>query len=303
MECKYCKQEVVDISYKRHESKCKIRFEKYPIDNLILDYENGLSLPDLSKKYNFSVGSIYRVFNSIGYKTKTIKESCNGNKKEKYETTMVKKYGVKHNFKKGVLRKSWEDRLFLEEGIINVFQRDSVKLKSVETLFKNYGVNHPMQIENIKEKIKEGWFRKWGVEHPMMLPEIRKKIPTSHQYTKIHKKVVDFLRENDIDCETEYDIDGNCSFFYDIKIVGTNKLIEVNGDYWHCNPKFYKENDIIKFPGRGETLVSEVWVRDKLKENFAIKNNFSIFVVWSDDLNNNENYTLEKLLKYGKNKN
>ena len=34
------------------------------------------------------------------------------------------------------------------------------------------------------------------------------------------------------------------NFFFDARIQNTNVLIEVNGDYWHCNPKVYVNGPI-----------------------------------------------------------
>ena len=57
--------------------------------------------------------------------------------------------------------------------------------------------------------------------------------------------------------------------FYDFKILGTNILIEVNGDYWHANPKYYSKKDLVKMRGV-EIPVTLIWQTDALKQEIAI---------------------------------
>ena len=63
---------------------------------------------------------------------------------------------------------------------------------------------------------------------------------------------------------------------YDIK--HKNCIIEFNGDYWHANPKDYKENDIIR--GR---KVKDIWNFESKKLKLANDLGFSILVVWESD--------------------
>ena len=72
-------------------------------------------------------------------------------------------------------------------------------------------------------------------------------------------------------------------FSYDFKVGNT--IIEVNGDYWHCNPIKYKYNDIVNFP-LSPKLVQDVWDKDKRKRDAAIKRNFSFETIWESELTN-----------------
>lgn len=46
-------------------------------------------------------------------------------------------------------------------------------------------------------------------------------------------------------------------FYYDFHIEGTCLLIEVNGDYWHCNPRVYTSGPI------------NIWQRYAIRRDFA----------------------------------
>jgi G:T-mismatch repair DNA endonuclease (very short patch repair protein) len=300
--CNLCDQEKSADTFNKHYAHCKKRYEKYPIEKLKDDYNLGMSLPELSEKYGISVGSIYRLFNSIQFKTRSVVESCTDSKKKKTKGTLMEKYGVEHNFQNGVLRKKWETRLFETEGITNVFQRESVKTKSRKTLKENYGVEHPMLIAGIKDVIKLNCLESWGVSHPMMLSVVREKQRSNvkhNKLTKIHKFVNDLLNDNGIETQIEYPLSNpKSTYFYDILMVGTNKIIEVNGDFWHFNPLLYKENDVVSIPGNPEFLVKDKWGYDKEKNDFAISKNFTVLVVWEYDLKKNKEETINKILKY-----
>jgi G:T-mismatch repair DNA endonuclease (very short patch repair protein) len=61
--------------------------------------------------------------------------------------------------------------------------------------------------------------------------------------------------------------------------INENILIEVQGNFWHANPKYYGDglkplNDIQK----------EKTKRDKEKYNWAITNGFSIYYIWEDEI-------------------
>jgi G:T-mismatch repair DNA endonuclease (very short patch repair protein) len=73
-------------------------------------------------------------------------------------------------------------------------------------------------------------------------------------------------------------------YYFDIKIG--NILIEVNGDYWHANPKFYRGNQIIKYPGRRKKLVANIWKKDLKKMLQARKKGYRVIYLWENDINN-----------------
>ncbi len=84
-------------------------------------------------------------------------------------------------------------------------------------------------------------------------------------------------------------------YVYDI--LYENKIIEYNGDLWHANPKKYSENDVPKFP-RNEKTAKEIWSKDLEKNNFAIENGYSIFVVWESDYKSNKKDVIKQCIDY-----
>ena len=64
-------------------------------------------------------------------------------------------------------------------------------------------------------------------------------------------------------------------------IFGDHILLEVNGDYWHANPKIYKASDIMI---NGQTA-QDIWNRDAKFRNCLTGTKFTIVYLWESDMN------------------
>ena len=104
--------------------------------------------------------------------------------------------------------------------------------------------------------------------------------------SKPERIVREFLEENLIDYKQEHQIELNSKWYFDFHVVNTNLLIEVQGDYWHCNPKIFKKplNEFQQWSKR----------RDFAKMDYAKRFGFVVAWIWEDDIKNN----LEETKKY-----
>ena len=83
------------------------------------------------------------------------------------------------------------------------------------------------------------------------------------------------------------------TFSYDF--VYKKKIIEFNGDYWHCNPKIYNKNYFHKYL---QMFAYEIWDKDKLK-NDSIKNiGYNILIIWESDYKNHKEQTIQKCIDF-----
>lgn len=87
----------------------------------------------------------------------------------------------------------------------------------------------------------------------------------------------------------------NTSYIVDIQV--DNKIIEVNGDYWHCNPSIYKSGDYIKKPG-GMYLVNDQWNKDAIRCKDLETFNYSIFIIWESDWKSKKDIILDQVIKF-----
>ena len=70
---------------------------------------------------------------------------------------------------------------------------------------------------------------------------------------------------------------------YDFKLKDFNTLIEVQGDFWHANPKKYLSTDILNFPS-GKTLANDIWAKDTYKKELAEQYGYKRVYIWENEL-------------------
>lgn len=74
---------------------------------------------------------------------------------------------------------------------------------------------------------------------------------------------------------------------FDFYLPDFNLLIEVNGTYWHCDPRIWNSTDVMNFPG-GNVVAEEIWKRDAQKQNEAISQGYRTITVWELETKNKE---------------
>lgn len=78
---------------------------------------------------------------------------------------------------------------------------------------------------------------------------------------------------------------------YDFKIKGKNILIEVDGDYWHCNP------NIEKFKTPTHQWHHDNLLRDALKNKWAEENGYELLRFWETDIRENRFECIKRLME------
>ena len=76
---------------------------------------------------------------------------------------------------------------------------------------------------------------------------------------------------------------------YDFYLLDYNILIEIDGDFWHCNP--------IKFPTPTCKTQEINIINDEFKNNWAQENGYKLLRFWEDDINNNIKLVKQILLE------
>lgn len=260
--------------------------------------EKKYSLPMLKTEFNIDFKSILFLLDYHKIKKRTSSESSLLISVSKQKKTLNKMYGVD-----------------------NVSQIDFVKKKKKKTSIKNYGVDniwkHPDYIDIIEQSIIE----KYGITRKELLSINSKKIWESktieekdkwlknsihsdnaikkngcNSISKLEKNVANLLIELSIPFETQFYIKtGKRKWkLYDFKIKNTNLIIEVNGDYWHANPKIYKNLDKIKY-FYGDRIAEDIWGKDEVKKNIAESHGYIVKYIWENDI---KNMSKSELLTY-----
>jgi hypothetical protein len=92
-----------------------------------------------------------------------------------------------------------------------------------------------------------------------------------------------------------YDSKFNRVYKYDICDTVNRHIIEFNGDYWHCNPKKFKESyyHTIK-----KMTASQIWDYDTRKKELAESYGYRYLIVWESDYRADPEKIVETCLKF-----
>jgi len=140
--------------------------------------------------------------------------------------------------------------------------------------------------EKIEEKYKNGDFVKF------------RKDMTSSPENELFKSLVEKLNIKD---RSYY---GNNQYFRYFKEIGRTfsydfvhdrKIIEFNGDYWHCNPKFYNKNYYHKYL---QMTAEEIWDNNKIKNDIIIKEGYEVLSIWENDYKNNKEKVIQECIDF-----
>jgi G:T-mismatch repair DNA endonuclease (very short patch repair protein) len=145
----------------------------------------------------------------------------------------------------------------------------------------------------VREKIRNGIMRYWNnlseIEFNRRKNKLREEwILKRNNYSEIDTLPEKITENILLKLKIEYIKKMNIGY-YNCDFVVNNTIIEVQGDYWHGNPKFYKTFDKIQQKNIN---------RDKRKLSFLFNKGYTIIYLWENELKTNLKYCEEKLKNY-----
>jgi len=259
VECLNCHQEFETISTK---------VKKYCSRKCVDEHKKITYLREKNPMFNFKVSDETKLKHSILAKKMWENEDI-ANKIKKG----IKEYNDKHDHPSGWSKESREKR--------------------INTYIEKYGVSHNWKCEKIRENINKTCLEKYGkTSYEIMIEALHKTNVTS-----IEKIFEDFLLKNHILYEKQYRIyfkneQGKLKFrSYDFLLKEKNILIEIDGDYWHGNPIFFKKLNETQNNNKKN---------DFFKNELAKIKNMILIRFWETQINNNEFEEEMKEIIYGK---
>ena len=281
--------------------------------NLLKQSCSSLTVKELSELLSIKESTVYSKLSSEGLSAKTLNKPWDSSEdkffidnfyKQNY-TRIARKLGrtlesvqqraIKLNLKK--VSKSWsEEEVSLlkeqystlsQEELLNVFKRPASAIHN-----KAYKIGLSRQNSILKETEKLFIISNCGNKTDTELAEMFKcsidTVKTVRQSSGIYKTgsevkgptyievfVKNILDENGI----EYIFNQPLGDFRpDFQIKDTNLIIEVQGDYWHCNPKIYST-------GPKDLIQMQHVLKDYVKNCFYVSNNYNVLCIWESDIN------------------
>lgn len=248
------------------------------------------SLVDIKNTYGIDFKSTIFLLDYFNIEKRNISQSSIKISQNKYKKTCMDKYGV-DNVSKSEKIKSKKAKTFLKNyGVDNIFKDSEFKKWILEN---NFAWNTPSTEEN-EERVKKQTISIKKYWHKLT-DEQKNKIMHYNGTSNLETIISESLNYLSIGYTTQYPMKGR---LFDFKVNNTNILIEVNGDYWHCNPLKYKIDEIVKFPGK-EIKVSKIWEKDDKKRKIAEENGYKVVYIWENEIKESKDINqlvLQKLL-------
>jgi hypothetical protein len=249
-------------------------------------------------------------------RSKLIGIKCSDEKKKKIGTTKTKILSSEIVEKiKELLAFGMPDGYILEniEGLSNrTYSRYKKELYPSGIPWQIKWLEKDISVPTIEEIIKYsklGWRYKRiakniGLNHKtvkLILKSLNKRDPeikcisydkecwNTRQESSLEKEIREFLIKENIEFTQEKQLEQNSKWYFDFHILNTNLVFEINGDYWHCNPKIYPSpmNEYQRWAMR----------RDFAKKNYAAKNGFVLKTYWELDMKTDIEQEKEKIKK------
>lgn len=82
--------------------------------------------------------------------------------------------------------------------------------------------------------------------------------------------------------------------YYVDMLIG-KKVIEFNGDYWHCNPDFYDHN---YYHPVKKMFAYEIWEIERVRVDTIINLGYDVYIIWENNWNKNKYQELDNIKKF-----
>lgn len=132
-----------------------------------------------------------------------------------------------------------------------------IQSKSIRNFWDNISDERKNEINEYKKLKYNEWWNNLSEEEK---DNHLKKIFTCY-ISKLETRIASILINNNISYTSQYWFKKRS---FDFRLGKSNILIEVQGDFWHANPKKYNENDTLNHPNKKITA-KELWIKDEKK--------------------------------------
>lgn len=288
--CKECNEEFKSLdSLRRHRiQKHKINAEQTYID-YVLDGVPPTCLCGCGEKTKFlgiiagfrdyKVGHSSKIHNNWGHNKEALKKSRETQKKMYENGELV----------------IWNKGLTIDDERV----RDNIyKVMSNPNRGKNISekLSGVPKSEEHKVKIKEKAIERWSKEEEREKQSNKRMnyiINNGFTVTSKLEEIFNNILKNDLNLIENKDYHRQhyvreIKGIFDFKISNKKILIEVDGDFWHCNPNTKHKEAI--YEAQKSNLI-----QDEIKNKWCETNNYKLLRFWETDINDNRDKVIEQL--------
>lgn len=280
--CKDCEKEFSTIKglgnhrFQKHGIKPQVTYNEYILNGE--SYKCGCGCGEtpkflsITKGYrNYVKGHHQRVKNNWGHNPEALRKS-HETQKDMYQN------GKLVIWNKGLTKDDPRVHDYIEKMRNNPERNRKIsELKS--------GTHHS---EEAKKKLKEAARIRWSDPKEREKQRYNRleyfkseKFKEKSQLEYNFEKILDLLN---LEYENQFPLDG---YLFDFKIKNKKILIEVDGDFFHCNPDVH---------GKPKHDIQENTIKNDKNKNKAVKSSeYHLLRFWENDINNNPEWVIKRL--------
>lgn len=287
---------------KNCESKVKFRKGKYP--SFCSGQCVGIYNKDKIGKSNRA--NYKKRGNEINSKRKnTVKKRYKVNNvmqmksiKNKVRKTMKENSGYEFALQNPVSREKYKETCLKKFGNENPSQNEIIKVKRGETCIERFGVPSYFQTAESRQALQDTLKKEYNVQNACQISPVSYSKISQELFWEIYNKLPKRLKKKTYFAELnkEFDMYDHASknfYCYDFVISNIKFCLEFYGDFWHCNPKRFKDTDINH---KTKLKAKDVWNADKIKINCLESKGYDVMIVWEDNYINNKNNVVKSIL-------
>lgn len=166
---------------------------------------------------------------------------------------------------------------------------------TLKSCIDKYGEEEGLKIFNNRQE-------KWSAKVEDLYKQGKFTRFTKEPYSKGEIELFDYLSNKlKIKDKVHYGDDQFFRYFPDLgrtfsyDFVFGKKLIEFNGDYWHCNPLLYKDDFFNKSK---QMFAKDIWNYDKVKIDSIEELGFETLIIWEYDYKNNKEEVIQRCIDF-----
>lgn len=273
--CLYCEKEferyesLSHHAHIKHKIKPKDFYVQYYLEGKIPTCKCGCGEETRWFGHGFKEykqGHISRIKNNWGHNPKAIENSAKTRKERHIEPWNKGKTGVQVGWNKGLTKETNKSVASTSKKLKIIKKKDEKNKKRIANISREYWSKQENRDKQRKRHIK--YLKNTFISEP----------------TKPERWFMKFLEKNKLSYEFQYDVNG---YLYDFWVHDIDCLVEIDGDFHHCNPDVHPEPIY--------EIQKHTLEHDEIKNKVANDNGYKLLRFWENDINNNPE-KIEKIL-------
>lgn len=205
---------------------------------------------------------------------------------EQMKRTNLSRYGVEFYSSSDECKSKVRQTCLEKFGYSSYLGTPDCIQKTIEFNLHTYGVAYSTQSDAIKAKTKNTCLEKYGTTYPVGHFSRARSYLEDEILVVLQQLGISYMTNNRTVLSGKE---------IDILLFELNKCIEIQGTYWHCDPRFYAGDYFHKVKSM---YAKDIWAYDNDKKRLIETKGYKYHVIWEYDWKNDNATAIQKLKEF-----